>query len=490
MAIDLKQSLKTAQQLLMTPQLQQAIKLLQLSRLELEQFVRQELIENPVLEEVGNSASEDVLDKVKEPTEDQILNNQMKELENIMSSSNNRAADNIDWESYSQRSDNSGSILSSFVRKDEEFINYEAIITKAKTLQEYLLMQIAELGFDDKEKHVAEILIGNLDENGYLRGVLEDIAKQENLDLEFCEDILDTIQRLDPPGVGARNLQECLMIQIRNKRLKNGIVEKIVKKHLNNLEKQNYQAISKDLKIPIETVIENIHIILSLDPNPGRQFNIEVPQYIVPDVYVFKLGDKWVISLNEDGLPKLKINEQYKQLTKNKDALKSSDKEYLSEKLKAATWLIKSLQQRQKTIYKVSECIVKRQQEFFQKGVEFLKPMILKDVADDIGLHESTVSRVTTQKYMHTPHGIFELKYFFSTSVATLNGAYIASESVKKMIEDIIRSEDPVKPYSDNEIVEILEKKGIHIARRTVGKYREQLGILSSNRRKKIAYIK
>jgi RNA polymerase sigma-54 factor len=313
---------------------------------------------------------------------------------------------------------------------------------------------------------------------------IEDLAASEGFSLEQFEDILDTIQRLDPPGVGARDLKECLLIQLRGAHLKNGIVEVIVANHLPELETRNFAQIGKVMKITLQQVIDNVAIIAEFEPVPGRQFGNNEAQYITPDVYVFKLGDEWIVNLNEDGLPRLRISNFYMDMMTDKKS-KGDDKNYITDKMKAAEWLIKSIRQRQRTIYRVTECIVQRQREFFEHGVQFLKPMILKDVAEDISMHESTISRVTNNKYVHTPRGVFELKYFFNSSVTRADGQDMASESVKRMISELIKAEDAKRPLSDQRIVEILEEKGIQLARRTVAKYREQLHILPSSKRKK-----
>ena len=473
MAFDIKQTVKLSQQLLMTPQLQQAIKLLQLSRIELEQFVQQQLSENPVLEEIQKD------DPIKETEESQIIDKQMEKA-SILDKMDGKGE--YDWESFSRYKE---SLPTSSSKYREEAPNYENILSSSKTLNDYLLSQIGELDFSEEENKIACLIIGNIDERGYLRQPLEEIIS-EGFDRDLVEGVLDTIQRLEPSGVGARDLKECLMIQIRNSKLKNGIIEKIVENHLHDLETKNYPNIAKALKIDLNTVIENIQTISSLEPIPGRQFSSDSVQYIIPDIYIFKLKDEWVLALNDEGLPRLSINTDYQKVfSDSKKTLNSGDKEYLQEKLKSASWLIKSLDQRQKTIYRVTEAILKKQQDFFEKGVQYLKPMILKDVADDLDLHESTISRVTTNKYVHTPFGIFELKYFFSTSVATSNGEGISSESVKNMISSFIKEENPAKPLSDQTIVEMLEEKGVQLARRTVAKYREQLGIAPSGKRKK-----
>lgn len=491
MAFELKQSLKLSQQLLMTPQLQQAIKLLQLSRLELEQFVTQQLAENPCLEEGVTESGEEqaAVERERERTEEQVVSEQMREAGSIVDDV--RGADkDLDWDQmarYQEGMPNSQTANRKSAAEDDQ-PNFENMVTKAGTLQEHLMAQIGELDFDDLELKLATLLIGNIDERGYLNVTIDELCTTEGLEKDQVEDILDTIQRFDPAGVAARDLKECLYLQVRNAGLKNGIVEKIIEHHLPELENRNFLAISKAMKLPLEQVIENVQIIADLEPVPGRQFGQSDAQYIVPDVYVFKLGEEWVVSLNEDGLPKLKISDFYQKLGDSpaeKTKSTADEKNYISEKLKSAEWLIKSIRQRQRTIFRVTESIVARQKDFFDHGVEHLRPMILKDIAEDISMHESTISRVTNNKYVHTPRGVFELKYFFNSSVTRADGQDLASESVKRMISDLIRQEDSRRPLSDQRIVEILEERGIQLARRTVAKYREQLNILPSSKRKR-----
>lgn len=486
MAYEIKFGLKQQQHLLMTPQLQQAIKLLQLSRMELEQYVSQQIAENPCLEEGQLESPEEVaaVEREKERTEEQVVNESIREATNIVDSAGGDDRNDFDWDQSSKMHEHSPSSIRKQNSNDEDLPNYENMVTKANTLQEYLMMQIGELDFSDLEVQVANLLIGNIDDRGYLLVTTKELAETENFDLELVEDILDTVQRLDPPGVGARDLKECLLIQVRNGHLKNGIIEKIIANHLSELENHNFAVIAKALKISQDKVIENYQMISELEPVPGRQFGANDAQYIIPDVYIFKLGGEWVINLNEEGLPKLKVSDFYQGVMTDKKA-KSDDKNYLVEKVKAAEWLIKSIRQRQRTIFRVTESIIKRQKDFFDFGVEHLKPMILKDIADDIGMHESTISRVTNNKYAHTTRGVFELKFFFNSSVTRSNGQDVASESVKRMIMEMIKTEDVKQPLSDQRIVEILEERGIQLARRTVAKYREQLHILPSNRRKK-----
>ncbi|NRA43694.1 MAG: RNA polymerase factor sigma-54 [Oligoflexales bacterium] len=483
MALDLRQSLKLSQQLLMTPQLQQAIKLLQLSRIELEQFVSQQLAENPILEEASESQDNAEKDSV-ERTSDDVMQDQLSSVSSIVDDVAEGEKKEIDWEALSRVQEASSQPASANKKShDDEHPNYENLSSNRKSLTEHLMTQIGESELDQDEKNLAAILIGNLSEKGYLDLDWDEFCKEQDIDVDYAEGVLDTLQRLHPPGIAARSLQECLLIQIREHHLKNGVVEKVVSQHMKELEIRNYAVIAKSMKISLDEVVKNAATIAELDPIPAREFGGDPTYHVIPDVYVFKMSGKWVVSLNDEGLPNLRINSFYKEIAQ--DRANGKDKEYVQEKLKSAQWLIKSIQQRQKTIFKVTECIVEKQKDFFEKGVQFLKPMVLRDIAEDIGMHESTISRVTTSKYVHTPRGIFELKYFFNSSVARAGGGDVASESVKVMIKGIVDSESPQKPYSDQKIVAILEEKGVRLARRTVAKYREQLGILPSSKRKK-----
>ena len=488
MGFQLKQNLKLSQNLMMTPALQQAIKLLQLSRFELEQYVAQQLAENPVLEEgMGTTENVDELSvaesKEKESTEDHAVNERMKEAAEIMDSV--KSDKDHDWENYSNTHETQSAAKTRAKNQQESSqVNYENYLSKDKSLHEVLRNQIGELDFNDNEKAIANTIIGNIDDRGYLQISLAEVAANFKTSEEEIDDVLDTIQRLEPNGVGARDLKECLLIQLRNSKLKNNIVEKIVENHLKELETRNFDVVAKGLKISVEQVIENVAIIAELEPVPGRPYGSETSQTIIPDVYIFKMGHRWVVSLNDDGLPHLALNQDYYQMLSQNKA-KGDEKTYLEDKIKDASWLIKSIQQRQKTIFKVAESLLKYQKDFFEQGIEHLKPLVLKDVSEDIGMHESTVSRVTTNKYVHTPRGIFELKYFFNSSVSRTQGDGIASASVRAMIEELIKKEDVKKPLPDKKIVEILEEKGIQLARRTVAKYRESLGIPPSSKRKR-----
>jgi RNA polymerase sigma-54 factor len=351
------------------------------------------------------------------------------------------------------------------------------------------MWQMKLSSFTEDEKSVCTQIVGNLDQNGYLCATVPEITQLENVSEEFVEAVLKRVQEFDPPGIAARNLQECLLIQARMFGVKNAIIEIIIRDYLKDLELKNYVHIARKLKVPIRDVEIAVLLIGNMDPKPGSIYSEEKIQAIVPDVYVVKSGDEYKIILNDDGLPRLRISNFYREIMAGLGGHnyneEESGKKYIRDKVQSATWLIKSIQQRQKTIYKVAESIVKFQRDFFDRGINFLKPLVLRDVADDIEMHESTISRVVTNKYMHSPRGIFEMKYFFGSSIQRTSGENIASKSVKEEIKKIVSGEKPKKPYSDCEIVDLLKVKGINIARRTVAKYREMMGILSSSKRKK-----
>ena len=490
MAIKLGQTLGLGQSLTMTPQLQQAIKLLQLSRLELEQFVETQMAENPVLEEVASEASDDFSPIEREFTEAEAVSGRLEEASSIVDQVGKTKETEVDWERLSnyEESRHQASNSGSKGGLDDEAPNYENIVTKAGTLQEYVLDQSREVDFSDEELKIAEQIAGNIDDRGYLVGSIEELCEKEGFDLEVAEGVLDTIQHFDPPGVAARDIKECLLIQIKHFQLRNGLVERIVGDHLHDLENRNYSAVAKALGVALEVIYTNVGIIAGLEPIPGRQFGPEATQYVIPDVYVFKVGTDWVVSMNEDGLPRLKVSPFYKDMLKEQKALatkKSEGKEYLDDKIKSAKWIIKSMEQRQRTIQRVTEKILERQKDFFEYGIQYLKPMVLRDIADALELHESTISRVTTNKYIHTPRGIYELKFFFNSAIGKTNGESVANEAVKSRIAEIVKAEDHVKPLSDQDIMNMLTKENIDISRRTVAKYREQLGVLPSSKRRK-----
>jgi len=351
-------------------------------------------------------------------------------------------------------------------------------------LREHLLWQLLMTSPTREEEKIGSLIAGNIDKDGYLDVPVEDLANESGATTDKVEQILSLMQTFDPIGVCARNLSECLLNQAKYFDLDDTIVIEIITNHLNHLENKNYKAICKVLKTNIEDIISAVNVIIGLDPRPGLQFLDEEPQYITPDIYVYKLDDNFVIMLNDDGMPKLRVNPFYKSAVKNGKKMPDNVKDYVQEKMRSATWLIRSIHQRQKTIYKVMESILKFQRVFFDKGIEHLKPMVLRDVAEDIEMHESTISRVTTNKFVHTPRGIFELKYFFNSSIRSVDGDALASASVQEKIRLIIESENPQKPYSDDKISKLLKEANINIARRTVAKYREIMKVLPSSKRK------
>jgi RNA polymerase sigma-54 factor len=475
MPIEIRQSLKLTQQPIMTPQLQQAIKLLQLSRMELMDLVRQEQEENPILEEVAEPAA------TAEPQETNLESLAPSPAEDKEARDREVDIPAIDWRSEGFSRGSKGAA------EDDDRPTFENFLTKKTTLSDHLLWQLRLNDFNEEERLIGTMIIGNLNEDGQLQVSLEEIASQNGFDPATVEGVIRKVQAFDPPGVAARDLRECLLLQAQQVFPGEKLVQKIISDHLGLLAKKSYQAIAKELQIPMEEVVRITRLISELDPKPGRGFSEENIPYITPDVYVYKVGDEYIVVLNEDGLPKLRINPYYRDILREQAQPAGGAKEYINEKIRSALWLIKSIHQRQRTIYRVSKSIIKFQREFLDRGVAYLRPMVLKDVAMDVEMHESTISRVTSNKYMHTPQGIFELKYFFNSSINTARGENIASESVKEKIREILSKEDGHNPYSDQELVEILRKQDILIARRTVTKYREMIGVLPSTRRKQIA---
>ncbi len=349
------------------------------------------------------------------------------------------------------------------------------------------MWQLSMSDLDDEKKQIGIHIIGNLNKDGYLEASLEEISRITGSSLKKVEETLQVIQNFDPVGVAARDIRECLLIQVKAYNLTGTIVEKIILHHLTDVENKRYEKIANELSVTIDDVLAAVLVIKGMDPRPGTAYFDEGPIYTVPDVYVIKIGDEYEILLNQDDLPRLRINPYYKELLKKRDGLSKKEKFYLREKLRSAIWLIRSIYQRQNTIYKVTKSIVKFQRDFLDHGIAYLKPLVLRDVAKDINMSESTVSRITTNKYVHTPQGIFELKFFFTSAINGTAGESLSSTSVKEYIRKIIQTEDKKNPYSDQDIKEILEKRyHIKIARRTIAKYREGMGILSSKKRKEI----
>ncbi len=483
MAIEIKQQLRLSQQLVMTPQLQQAIKLLQLSRLELVNLVQQELTENPVLEETLESE-----DTGTAEVDDEFEAHDTGAVETIDTPPEREATDaekiaDVDWQNYMESNPQTSYAEA---RDDDERRSLESTLTRRASLAEHLEWQLQLSALTPEEREGAHWIIGNLDDDGYLRDGIEDVSRQSGIPLESLEAALAKVQGFDPPGVAARDLRECLMLQINALAIDDELVRRIVEECLELLQKRDLRGIARTLVVPIEAVAVACRVIGNLEPWPGRQFGGDDPVYINPDIHVVRLGDEYHILLNEDGLPKLRINNLYREVLQRGNGVAKDTKDYVQDKVRSALWLIKSIHQRQRTIYKVMQSILKHQREFFDRGINYLKPLNLRDVADDIEMHESTVSRVTSNKYVNTPQGIFELKYFFNSSISRIEGDAVASESVKERIRKIIAAEDSRRPLSDQRIAEMLKAANIDIARRTVTKYREALNILSSTRRREV----
>jgi len=459
----------------MTPQLQMAIKLLQLSRLELIETIRQELEENPALEEALDGSVDDQGEEMSEVPPEETPTAKEVSIEE-------KVRDDIDWSNYIEEYNTPYRI--SFETEDRDSPSFEAFTATKTSLSDHLLWQLMMFSPTPEEEKIGSLIVGNLDTDGYLDISIEELCSLSGASEDMVKSVLSRVQTFDPVGVGARDLKECLLIQANYFNLNNTIVTEIIENHLNHLESKNYKAIARALKTNLDEVISAVNIIKGLEPKPARQFSDEEPQYITPDIYVYKFEDDFAIMLNDDGMPKLRVNSLYKRAIHKDGEISDAAKEYIQEKLRSATWLIRSIHQRQKTIYRVMESIVKFQRDFFEKGIAYLKPMVLRDVAQDIGMHESTISRVTTNKYAYTPQGIFELKYFFNSSISRIHGDAIASASVQEKIRQIIESEDPRKPYSDSKISELLKEANINIARRTVAKYREMMKVLPSSKRK------
>jgi len=474
MGLELRQHLKLTQQLVMTPQLQQAIKLLQLSRFELLEAVQQEMLENPMLEEAPADAAENNETIAEESTNQELAVGEADLMRNA------------DWENYlGDFSSTSKEVQFKESEALEEMMSYEARLSGKPSLEGHLLWQLCLSNINEEEEIAGEALIASLDSQGYLTTTTEEIASESLLPVSLVESVLYRIQRFDPVGVAARSPQECLLIQLDVLGQEDPILLSLVADHLEDIEKRRYKPLARKFKIQMEDLKTYLDIIQSLDPMPGSSYGSAETIFVSPDVFVYEYENDFVIVMNDDGLPKLQLNPFY--MDENRLAVEGPDREYLHDKMRSALWLMKSLHQRQRTLYKVMESIVRFQRPFFEEGVTKLNPLILKDVADDIEMHESTVSRITTSKYVATPHGIFELKFFFNSALEMDDGSQIGSESVKAIIKKLVSEENPKKPYSDEKIADILKAElDVNIARRTVAKYRAVLGIESSSKRKQV----
>lgn len=493
MPLETKLYQKLRQQLVMTPQLRQAIKILQVSRQELEEIVAQELEENPTLEEDVEEISP-ARERQKLLDEGELAAPANGEWQESVSGrevteevgATERLSD-IDWKEYLQNYSNDWQAAAAeepveHDDEDEDRRPLENLPLKRMSLTEHLVWQLRMNGMPAEEEPIAAALLGNLDKDGYLTIDLQDVAFQLGQDFDVVERLLRRIQDLDPPGVGARDLRECLLLQLRAAGEEDSLAYRIVHDCLPLLEGRRYERIAKELGVSREDVVAAARYIGTLEPKPGRDFDEGEVRYVTPDVYVYKVGDEFVVTLNDDGLPRLRVSNYYRHVLAAGDNDEAVS--YVKDKLRSAAWLIKSIQQRQRTVYLVTQSIVKFQREFFEHGISHLKPLVLKDVAMDVRMHESTVSRATANKYVHTPQGTFELKFFFTSGLQTADGDEVSAESVKERIREIIASEDPQNPLSDQQIAKMLKAENVDIARRTVAKYREMMGILPSSKRR------
>ena len=563
MAMQMKMEMKMSQQLIMTPQLQQAIKLLQLSRAELEELIEQTLIENPVLEEgMDMDTFPSKTEESQESSETEETPEVVTDTEEFETARENEqedsAQDEIDWQQYIEQIEQFGGYQErryNVNTDDEESPSIDITAAQTESLADHLMWQLDMHKLTPLEYEVGAHLIGNIDDDGFLVTSIRELLelqqdlysriikkhKKEGLpelpevDADLCdlkfqsgkithkkkisqenesnlnedvklteektakpeilppacafvESVLNKIQQFNPNGVGARSLQESLLIQLEMLGESDSLSSRIVKNDMQFLESKDLKKIARRQKQDIEQVIDSYRLIMSLEPKPGREF-ISNPShhYIIPDVYIYQKDNEYKVALNSAGMPRLRISNYYKDLSKSMEDDGSLTKDYIMEKVKAGQWLLKSIEQRQKTIYRVTKSILRFQKKFFDKGIHYLRPLVLKDVAEDIDVHESTVSRITTNKYVHTPQGIFELKYFFTSGIDQARGEAVSSKRIKDMILQMVQKEDLKSPYTDLQIADVLERQsGIKVARRTVAKYREALNILPSNKRKQL----
>lgn len=485
MALEIRQVQKLVQQLVMTPQLQQAIKLLQLSRVELQEMVTKELQENPALEEGGAEESEtaeqarpETQAVSTEPVTEAVVNRDQSTVDKIGT---------LDWQEYLDTHSNGihGSLTAEATGDDSDGPpSWENSLTKKTSLEDHLIWQLRLSKITDQEASIGLYVIQNLDENGYLALTSEEVCAAAGGSPEAFEATLKRIHFFDPVGVAARDLRECLLAQLENLGLSDNLAARIVSDHLSQLESRRYEKMARELGVTIDEIADAAHLIASLEPKPSRGFEQDEIRTVLPDVFVEKVGDEYQIYLNDDGVPRLRVSSLYRRMAGQEGVEEDQARQYLQEKVRAAAWLIKSIQQRQQTLFRVTQSIFKFQLDFLDHGVSQLKPMVLRDVAEDIHMHESTVSRATANKYVHTPQGLFELKFFFQSGLRSGNGEDVASESVKEKIRGIIAAEDPRKPHSDQHIAALLCNDSVEIARRTVAKYREAMGILPSSKRR------
>ncbi len=505
MALEQKLSLKLAQRLVMTPSLQQAIKLLQMTRMELDTLLTQELVENPVLEEAAESAdSPDPVEEEPEAPRDE----RQEAAANGEEINHGESMENIDLDAYFGDYWEGSGYSSMAEERDEPPI--ENSLTRAPDLYDHLLWQLHMAEVEPRQREIAELIIGNLDPDGFLVATLEEIqamgddaealaadtaetirerANGHRFALAEVEAALALVRSFDPPGIACRDLRESLLQQMDSRGVPaDALARRTVEEAWELFLRRQFPAVAKKLGIDLAELEDAVELIRTLETNPGRKFSTERPHYIEPDVFVRRVGDEYVIQLNDDGLPRLRVSRSYRRMlqTMRTEGRQSEAQQFIKDKIRSAVWLIKSLDQRQRTIYKVAASIIRQQRDFLDKGIDHLRPMVLRDVAEDIGMHESTVSRVVSNKYIHTQRGLFPMKFFFHSGIDREYGDNISSLTVKRKIEQMIQAEDPKRPLSDSELMRILNREGIQIARRTVAKYRDELSIPSSTDRKQI----
>ncbi|HBV99091.1 MAG: DNA-directed RNA polymerase subunit sigma-24 [Peptococcaceae bacterium BICA1-7] len=460
--------MEQTQKLIMTPELRQAITVLQLSSLELSMYIEQQLQENPLLELKDDSQDNDGTngDQVEEVNEPETP-----------------GEFDIDWQEYFHDSSDLGIPKAEKVADQLEY-SYENFVRQVPTLSEHLMLQLSLSRCGPREKLIGEYLIGNIDSHGYLQVTVEDASVSLGVAMEEVERVLSIIQTFDPMGVGARSLEECLLIQADQMGLNNSLVRQVIKDHLVDLAKGKIGKMAQVLGVTVQEVQRVADIIKTLDPKPGRNFGSpNDTRYITPDVVLEKVGSDYIILINDNSVPRITINSAYRAvLNKNAD---TKTRRFVESKLNAAAWLLRSIEQRRLTLYKVANCLVELQRDFLDRGVKYLKPLNLKKVADIVGLHESTVSRATSNKYIQTPQGVLEMKYFFSSGLSSTAGSSVSAESIKKMLQEIVAAEDVKDPYNDQKIAEILKRRDINISRRTVAKYRDELGIAPIRKRRR-----
>ena len=478
----MKLALRQTQRVVMTPLLQQAIQLLQLSTLELEQVVRKELEENPLLEELPVDGAEGPAptsaDGAAEPPPTPAP---AEPVSAETTTVDGERADDLPFDLSSVIFDQADerTPVSTETREDLPFENLGG--NEVTSLADHLSEQLRLATDDPDTLSIGMAIIGNLDENGYLRADVGEIAAGTGRPVDEVERVLKLVQGFDPRGVAARSIQECLLLQLTADPDPDPVSVEIVERYFDELGRRRYADIARAMKLSLERIMESIDEIQALEPKPGRQFAVVDSRYIVPDVTIQKVGTDYVVVLNEEGIPRLRVNALYRSLLR-----RSGDeaKQYVEQKIRSAVWLIKSVEQRQRTLRRVAQSLVNFQRDFLDKGLPFLRPLALRDVGDDINMHESTISRVTTNKYVQTPQGLFELKYFFHSGIVSVNGSMVSSVSVKQMIKDMVEAEDVAAALSDQEIAQALHGQGLTIARRTVAKYREELAILPSHQRR------